>query len=81
MFLSITVRAQGAAAAIEDAAALGVLFSNLESASEVPDRLEAFNKLRVRRVGGTQVLSSLHEWDRLKLPQEHTKYFDGKVPC
>ncbi|KAF3070005.1 3-hydroxybenzoate 6-hydroxylase 1 [Trichoderma lentiforme] len=74
------LRAQGAAAAIEDAAALGVLFSDLESASEVHDRLEAFNKLRVRRVGGTQVLSSLHEWDPLKLPQEYTKYFDGKVP-
>ncbi|OHW93906.1 salicylate hydroxylase [Colletotrichum incanum] len=74
------LRAQGAAMAIEDAAALGVLLSNLDSKEEISARLDMFNELRLKRVAATQILSSEHEWKPTRLSEEQRGYFDGKVP-
>ncbi|GJC98805.1 putative salicylate hydroxylase [Colletotrichum higginsianum] len=74
------LRAQGASMAIEDAAALGVLLSQVESADEVPARMDMFNKLRWCRVAATQLLSSEHRWDPSQLSAEQRGYFSGDVP-
>ncbi|OHE97265.1 hypothetical protein CORC01_07519 [Colletotrichum orchidophilum] len=74
------VRAQGAAMAIEDAAALGVLLSALTSKDEIETRLDMFNRLRVKRVAGTQTTSSQHRWDPTLVTEEQRQYFDGDVP-
>ncbi|TDZ65231.1 3-hydroxybenzoate 6-hydroxylase 1 [Colletotrichum trifolii] len=74
------LRAQGASMAIEDAAALGVLFSDKSSVDEVPERLQLFNQLRVKRAATIQIISSQHKWDSTKVPAEYLHYFDGKVP-
>ncbi len=50
---------QGAASTIEDAAVLGVLFSELTDPSEIPRRLELFDSARRRRVSTLQLLSSV----------------------
>ncbi|WQF88258.1 Putative FAD-binding domain, FAD/NAD(P)-binding domain superfamily [Colletotrichum destructivum] len=74
------LRAQGASMAIEDAAALGVLLSQVGSADEVPARMDMFNKLRWGRVAATQLLSSEHRWDPSRLSEEQRGYFGGDVP-
>ncbi|GKT44843.1 6-hydroxynicotinate 3-monooxygenase [Colletotrichum spaethianum] len=74
------VRAQGASMAIEDAAALGVLLSKIDSKEEISTRLDMFNKLRLKRVAATQLLSAEHRWDPTVLSEEQRGYFDGKVP-
>lgn len=66
--------------AIEDAAALGVLLSQVESADEVPARMDMFNELRWCRVAATQLLSSEHRWDPSQLSAEQRGYFSGDVP-
>ncbi|KAK7061079.1 hypothetical protein VNI00_000814 [Paramarasmius palmivorus] len=47
-------RAQGAAMAIEDAAVLGNLFSRLQSRSEIPGLLNAYQDIRYRRATSIQ---------------------------
>jgi hypothetical protein len=66
--------------AVEDAAALGILLSHVTSASEVEERLALYNQLRVKRVAGIQIISSMHQWDSSKLSEEEASRFDGKCP-
>lgn len=66
--------------AVEDAAALGVLFSDMTSEDEVSARLELFNKLRVNRVAGTQIISSMHKWDPTQVSKDDSGYFEGNIP-
>lgn len=49
--------AQGANQAIEDAGALGALFSDVESAADVPSRLRVFEQVRRLRASRVQSLS------------------------
>ncbi|KAK1489646.1 hypothetical protein CTAM01_11085 [Colletotrichum tamarilloi] len=74
------VRAQGAAMAIEDAGALGVLLSNVTSKDDISTRLDMFNQLRVKRVAATQTASSMHQWDPTRVSEEQRQHFDGNVP-
>ncbi|WYZ41250.1 hypothetical protein EsH8_V_000145 [Colletotrichum jinshuiense] len=76
----LPVQAQGAAMAVEDAAALGVLLSNVASKDDVSARLELFNELRVKRVAATQTISSMHKWDPSRISDEQSRYFDGRIP-
>ncbi|KAF5962979.1 salicylate hydroxylase [Fusarium bulbicola] len=73
-------RAQGASMAIEDAAALGILLSNLDSEDDIYPRLELFSKLRAPRVASTQIISSMHKWDPTKVKESEKRFFDGKIP-
>ncbi|KAJ0303216.1 hypothetical protein COL516b_006730 [Colletotrichum fioriniae] len=66
--------------AIEDAAALGVLLSNMTSKDDISARLDMFNQLRVKRVAATQTASSMHQWDPTRVSEEQRQYFDGDVP-
>ena len=66
--------------AVEDAAALGILLSHVKSVSEVEERLALYNQLRVKRVAGIQIISTMHQWDPSKLSKEEASHFDGKCP-
>ncbi|KAM6540354.1 hypothetical protein FALCPG4_002072 [Fusarium falciforme] len=73
-------RAQGASMALEDAAALGMLLSDMASEDEVPARLDLFNALRVPRVAVTQIISSMHQWDPTQVLEDEVHHFGDKVP-
>lgn len=50
---------QGANQAIEDAGALGSVFEGLQDAFSVPQRLRAFQQIRINRASMIQTLSSV----------------------
>lgn len=66
--------------ALEDAAALGMLLSDMASEDEVPARLDLFNALRVPRVAVTQIISSMHQWDPTQVLEDEVHHFGDKVP-
>lgn len=66
--------------AVEDGAALGVLFSDLSSKEEVKRRLELFQKLRFDRVSAIQLLSSVGQDEIHKVVDRAQPYFLGPVP-
>lgn len=66
--------------AVEDGAALGVLFSDLASKDEIPRRLELFQKLRFDRVSAIQLLSSVGQDEIHKVMDTARPYFQGPVP-
>lgn len=55
-----TGQGQGAAHAIEDAAVLGEVLSDLQDKSEIDQRLELYSRLRVNRCARAQVLSRVN---------------------
>lgn len=66
--------------AVEDGAALGVLFSNLRSKEEVHRRLDHFQQLRFNRVSAIQILSSVGQDEIHKVIDSAERYFQGPVP-
>ena len=66
--------------AIEDGAALGVLFSDLRSKDEIPDRLALFQRLRLNRVSAMQVFSSVGQDEAAKIAGVVQPYVEGPVP-
>ena len=66
--------------AIEDGAALGVLFSNLRSKDEIPDRLALFQRLRLDRVSAMQVFSSVGQDESAKIAELAQPYVKGPLP-
>ncbi|SMQ47092.1 unnamed protein product [Zymoseptoria tritici ST99CH_3D7] len=69
---------QGAAMAIEDAAVLGVLISQMSSRAEIPSRLALFQELRKDRVCAMQIFSRQQQ-DHASM-DEAEKYVKGKLP-
>ena len=67
--------------AIEDGAALGVLFSDLQSKDEIPDRLALFERLRLKRVSAMQVFSSVGQDQASIIKEKAQPYVEGPVPC
>ncbi|KAK0756061.1 hypothetical protein N5P37_011434, partial [Trichoderma harzianum] len=63
--------AQGAAQAIEDAAALGVMLSYLDSKDAIPERLRLFNKARYTRATLIQDMSRVTVHDYLTYGFSH----------
>ena len=55
---SRTVQGQGGGQAIEDGAALGVLFDQLHDKGAIEDRLQLFEQVRRNRGSALQILSS-----------------------
>ncbi len=85
--LMLPTHGQGASQAIEDAAALGVLFSLPSTMpDDVSDRLELFDTLRLPRVRATQTMSNKMMGDPNKMVDEVKTYYvegrdgDVKVP-
>lgn len=71
---------QGACQCLEDAAALGILLSQLRSVDDIPKRLEKFQALRRGRVVEIHALSSVLLGRETKL-DEHVRSAlpDGRV--
>ncbi|QIX01097.1 hypothetical protein AMS68_006614 [Peltaster fructicola] len=67
---------QGAAMAVEDAAALGVFMSDLASTEDVNDRLRLFQQLRHDRVCAMQILSSWGTLGYAKVFERSKPYFN-----
>ena len=84
--LMFPTHGQGASQAIEDAAALEILFPASTSPADVPDRLAMFDKLRLPRVRATQTMSNKMMGDLNKMVEEVKTYYvqgrdgDVKVP-
>ena len=84
--LMLPTHGQGASQAIEDAAALGVLFSSDTTSDTVASRLELFDTLRLPRVRATQTMSNKMMGDLNKMVEEVKTYYvegrdgDVKVP-
>ena len=55
----LTFGGQGANQAVEDGAALGVLFRDISSSAEAPHRLALFEQVRHKRASRVQLLSSV----------------------
>ncbi|OQV00738.1 FAD binding domain-containing protein [Cladophialophora immunda] len=73
-------QAQGGAMAVEDGAALGVLFSDLMSQDAVQDRLDMFQRLRLDRVSAIQILSSVGQDEIHKVIDSARPYVEDPIP-
>jgi salicylate hydroxylase len=71
---------QGGGMAVEDGAALGVLFSRLRSKDEISDRLALFERLRLDRVSAMQIFSSVGQDEAAKIAHRAQPYVKGRVP-
>ncbi|KAE8442928.1 hypothetical protein EG329_002532 [Mollisiaceae sp. DMI_Dod_QoI] len=75
---------QGANQAIEDAGALGFLLTGLSSTTELPSRLTAFEKVRIKRASLIQTLSKVRVGKEKEIEDEVKVFVDeeagGKVP-
>ena len=58
MLIPETVQGQGGGQAIEDGAALGILFDQLKDTSAIEKRLQLFEQVRRNRGSALQILSS-----------------------
>jgi len=81
--LTSAAHAQGAASALEDAAALGVLLSSPPSAT-LETRLTLFQALRLPRLATTQILSSTNQYFTMAGLDQKTaeirKFYKGPFP-
>lgn len=71
---------QGGAQAIEDGAALGILFASLSSAEDISARLQLYETIRKKRAAALQILSNAGQEDVGLITEEVQKYIDGPVP-
>lgn len=55
-----TVQGQGGGQAIEDGAALGILFDQVDNKGAMEDRLQLFEKVRRNRGSALQILSNVN---------------------
>lgn len=89
--LMLPTHGQGASMALEDAAALEVLFSSSPSdaattteteteENEVTSRLALFNKLRLPRVSAVQTMSNKMMGPLDKMIAQVKQYYDGPIP-
>ncbi len=67
---------QGSNQAIEDAGALGYLLNGIESANDIPKRVELFQIVRRKRASRVQILSKVRVNKELEVQQELLKYAD-----
>ena len=66
--------------AVEDGAALGVLFSNLRSKDEIQRRLKLFEDLRLNRVSALQVISSVGQDEVAQTHDQVRSFIKGPLP-
>ncbi|CAK7204886.1 hypothetical protein SEUCBS139899_007648 [Sporothrix eucalyptigena] len=71
---------QGGAQAIEDGAALGVLFANISSPDQVSARLQLYQDVRQRRAAAIQIFSNAGQDQAARIQQDAKKYVDGHIP-
>jgi salicylate hydroxylase len=68
--------AQGANQAIEDAGALGALLSNCESPTQIPSRLDCYERVRRLRASRVQTLSKVRLGREQDVEVELRRYAD-----
>lgn len=80
--LMLPTHGQGASMALEDAAALGVLLSDMQPAAStsVGERLGLFDALRLSRVRAAQSMSNKMMGPPDQLAAEVRKYYAGEIP-
>lgn len=78
--LMLPTHGQGAAMALEDAAALGTLLRQVESAADLSAKLTAFDRLRLPRVGAVQTMSNKMMGPPDKMISEIKRYYNGAIP-
>ncbi|KEF59116.1 uncharacterized protein A1O9_03960 [Exophiala aquamarina CBS 119918] len=71
---------QGGGMSIEDAGALGVLFSNIDSKASIPARLQMFQSVRYNRASAVQIFSNFGQDEATMMAAEAAKYGFRKVP-
>ena len=71
---------QGGAMAIEDAGALGVLFSDVGPEDDLSYRIQLFEDLRKNRASATQIMSNTAQDEATKIEEKIQPYLDGPVP-
>ncbi|CAK7225459.1 hypothetical protein SBRCBS47491_005897 [Sporothrix bragantina] len=71
---------QGGAQAIEDGAALGVLFTDVSSPEDVTARLQLYQDIRQRRAAAIQIFSNAGQDQAARIQQDAKKYVDGHIP-
>jgi salicylate hydroxylase len=76
--LMLPTHGQGASQAMEDAAALGILFPAQITKDDVTRRLEEWNQLRLPRVRATQTMSNKMMGDLSKMVEEAKSYFTAE---
>jgi 2-polyprenyl-6-methoxyphenol hydroxylase-like FAD-dependent oxidoreductase len=78
--LNLTVQGQAGAQAIEDGAALGVIFSNFDktNASSISSRLEHFENIRRNRASVMQMLSNAGQDEADKVREAVLPYMPTK---
>lgn len=78
--LMLSTHGQGASMALEDAVALGTLFSKIDSVDVVPQIGDTFTKLRLARVSAVQIMSNKMTGPPDKFIAEVKKYYSGTIP-
>ena len=76
----MTDHAQGAAQALEDAAALGIALSRLKSIQELPSRLQQFQDIRKDRASAVQIFSNAAQDEAEKIKELAKPYVRGPMP-
>lgn len=72
-----TVQGQGGGQAIEDGAALGILFDQVHDAAFIEHRLQLFEKVRRNRGAALQILSSVNPPVPQRVHDIAAKYVPG----
>ncbi|CAK4033095.1 salicylate hydroxylase [Lecanosticta acicola] len=75
----LTFGGQGANQAVEDGGALGVLFRNMSSAAEVPERLALFEQVRHKRASRVQLLSSVRAGNEHLVKEDMKRFMEPGV--
>ncbi|KID84046.1 Monooxygenase, FAD-binding protein [Metarhizium guizhouense ARSEF 977] len=71
---------QGSNQAIEDGGVLGRVLAGVQDATGLPQRLELFDKLRVRRASRIQILSSVRANNEHLVQDQIAQYMEPGVP-
>lgn len=71
---------QGSNQAIEDGGVLGRVLAGVQDAAGLPQRLELFDKLRVRRASRIQILSSVRANNEHLVQDQIAQYMEPGVP-
>ncbi|KAJ5273175.1 salicylate hydroxylase [Penicillium angulare] len=72
---------QGSNQAIEDGGALGLLLAGVDEPSEIPHRLELFERLRMRRATRVQILSSVRANREAMVKERVQEFMEEGVTC
>lgn len=75
----LTFGGQGANQAVEDGGALGVLFRDMSSSTEVPHRLALFEQVRHKRASRVQLLSSVRAGNEHLVKEDMKRFMESGV--